>query len=634
MKERVILAIAFGFALGTAEAANEVVRPVYEPPCEGGPLERHHSCNQAYNGFIFSTSEGDVLFSFPVDDLRPGEQVSAAVTYAPVGKTEQERQSNTLKLRAMRIRWNTNGEPSPLQSSFFTTKVPEHATDKFYLELVDERNEPVPYPRNRTDIVGKLIADRAGKKQTLEIKPQPHDLPDVDYRGPGLFVLFEKLPGVTRWRYPRRPLRPAQVVFPILQPSSAVTRIKGSFHGDLSQTSVTFDGKLTRPLIETEDEILLDTPRDILGQHEIEVVEAGKRSHGTVQYFSIEATAASRPDAGNGAFPVRFHIRGLRGMRGQAKLLIEDLTSFHRYAKIHVQGAAGVARAPGAGPHLAAAVYSVPVPTTSISPDGTVDKDVEVSVSGSIHEVARKRINLDQRPLDPRLLKKLFIGSDAETDNIQSIRAPFEIDSPLLDADLIADETEEPIATVVTSAIVAWEADNGVRVTPDAQSFIINGFENRSADIEENIDEYDRVSWLLQGYISSLVRCYLYDVEARPSAREKGGPSTGQRLFDDAVPARRVIGYDDVHSYPVEQFLQLWWRLTKGNGWIEVDGSPSLFVFVDDKIQKRKTNTPVMLSFGEHTLEMSSDAGLKAVKCVLRVFVVPGPQQSYDCGSR
>jgi len=58
MKERVILAIAFGFALGTAEAANEVVRPVYEPPCEGGPLERHHSCNQAYNGFIFSTSEG------------------------------------------------------------------------------------------------------------------------------------------------------------------------------------------------------------------------------------------------------------------------------------------------------------------------------------------------------------------------------------------------------------------------------------------------------------------------------------------------------------------------------------------------------------------------------------------------
>ena len=623
MKAWIIL-FAFGLAPRISDAADAPHKPIRLPPCGAGPLERHHDCNILYTFLMFTAPEGSISFSFPVDNLRPGELISAAVEFATFAKTEPERAAAMAKLKKLKIRWNVNGESLLLNSSIIATKVPElGAANDLYFELVDEHDQPVLYPKGLP--APFEFSDKAGKEQKEHLKPSVNDLPESDYRGPGIFVLFEKIPEITRLRFPRRPLRPAQIQFPILQPASAVTRIQGPFHGDLNGTTVFFDGKPVVPLVETEDEILLDPPVDTLGRHEIEIVEAEKHSRGIVQYFSVEAKADPAQNSSEGSLPVRFQIRGLEGMRGPANLVLADHTSFQRYARIQIQGAAPMKTKAITG-RLAAAAYSIPVSPNSISSGGTIDKDIRVFLSGSVQRGGGHKIDLARRPLDPGILKELFIGSDAEFHNSQNHL----VSSPLLEADLLPD-TDEPVTTIVTSAIVSWEQDNGVSVAPDAQSFIVAGFTNRSADIKENIDEYDRAGWLLQSYISSLVRCYLYDVQARSSADKKNAPAAAQKFFDNPLPAHSVILYKDVHSYPVEQFLVLWWRLTKGNGWIELDSPSPLFVFLDEKMQKQKTNTPVMLSFGEHTLELSGDAGQKAINCILRIFVIPGPQQSYYC---
>lgn len=226
----------------------------------------------------FDTLNGTVTVYLP-DDLTAGDTISGTVTTEPKGQTEAERMRNSDELNGYVV--EVENQPTPVKDKSGKWTVPAAATTGTIRLLLKNRKAKetgsAEVPVREQPKTRQPGTDQPKTDQPRERRPDDYHLPGIGQAG-----------------------RPIQIT--------------GPFDGDFANTGVRVGGQETGKLAESPRKIVVESPRDVVGQTEIELDEGGVVTRQKMNNLRVTLSAPKTNLLKGEKTPLKVEVAGLEGL--------------------------------------------------------------------------------------------------------------------------------------------------------------------------------------------------------------------------------------------------------------------------------------------------------------------------------
>ncbi len=230
----------------------------------------------------FETPNGKIKVFLP-ETIHAGDIISGSVIAEPKGKNEKQKLKNKNILNGMIVEMEENRDT--VRKKKFTWKIPQKIIGK---------KIPLVYKNHKGKLLGTIEIPCLEEKKQQTTK---QDINVGDFKFPSYIRAGEK------------------------------EIITGVFDGDFSNTRIEFPDKSIQPLVESPDRIIFETPKEINGHTEMELIESNTHINTSVNILDLELSADKLNLRKSEQTNIHIKVIGLKELNEDVPLKIDNISS-------------------------------------------------------------------------------------------------------------------------------------------------------------------------------------------------------------------------------------------------------------------------------------------------------------------
>lgn len=250
----------------------------------------------------FDTLQGTVTVNLP-DDTAPGDSISGTVIAEPKGKTEDEQAKNQDELNGYVV--EVDRQQTPTDQTSVRWVIPAATA---LIPVILRTRDGREIGRTQVPVAQPGPPPRTGQQPTPGPGRQPRPSPGPNQPGP---PPGQQPPG-------------GGFQLPSVGQAGKPTEIKGSFDGDFGTTSVAIGGEAIRVLAESPRKAIVQSPTNVVGNAEIQLVEQGRQVKCRYRAVAVRLSAPKTALTRGEQTTMTVTVTGLDGLRSSLPLRLQN----------------------------------------------------------------------------------------------------------------------------------------------------------------------------------------------------------------------------------------------------------------------------------------------------------------------